>query len=327
MEETRRQHYVPRTYLQKFAIKKKKTYNINAVEKNNLSKIIFPNITNICLETDIYTLKGDTKEERQAVEAFYSDNVENVYNEVYQLLIDETICNISEDLHYKIVMTIITMMYRNSKWIHQYNDHFDTAFEKAYSLCNQNNQDYFTFGKERFNIKGKSLEQVQKEFKDRHKGMNGLIQLDVALKLINIRKFDVILVSKLSPENILITSDNPVILSNLKPGRIIPFDPENLIRLPLDSQHILTIMPHSQSDGIHMIIRSNYAGSMSIAKMIDNNFSQFHSAYKYILGIKKGLSEFIEKKDAYEKPITMQQKKSLDEISDKVNLLIGLGMK
>lgn len=164
-QETKRQHYVPRTYLQKFAIKRKKNYNINAVDKANLEKIIFPNITNVCLETDIYTLKGQTKEQRQALETFYSDNVENVYNEVYQTLTDESIREIDEEMHYKIVMTIITMMYRTSKWLHMHNDFFDTVLDKMYALCEQTGKDYFIYENVKYSIKGKTLDDIKTEFR------------------------------------------------------------------------------------------------------------------------------------------------------------------
>lgn len=140
--------------------------------------------------------------------------------------------------------------------------------------------------------------------------------MEVAFKLINIRKFDGILLSKLSPENQLITSDNPVVLSNINPGHIAPFDPENMIRLPLDSSHILTIMPHSHSDGSHRISRTKENAGMSTAKMVANNSSQLESSFKYILGTKSALSNFIEKLEEYKKPISEEQKKDMEELNE-----------
>ena len=321
-QETKRQHYVPRTYLQKFAVKRKKNYYINAIDKKNLEQIIFPNIKNVCLETDIYTLTGQTKEQRQALETFYSDNVENVYNEVYQTLTDETISEIDEEMHYKIVMTIITMMYRTSKWIHLHNDFFDTVLDKVYSLCKQTGKDYFMFDSVKYSIKGKTLDEIKTEFRTMKKEVQVLTQLEVALKLINIRKFDGIYVSILTSENQLITSDNPVILSNINQGHIAPFDPENMIRLPLDSSHILTLMPHSQSDGSHRITRTNESAVMSVAKMIANKTSQLESSFKYIFGKKRALSNFIEKLDDYKKPISDVQRKKLEELNEIVRMMV-----
>jgi len=57
MAETRRMHYVPRTYL-------------HALTKES-GNIFTPNITNICLENDLYMLAGKTEAERQLLENMY----------------------------------------------------------------------------------------------------------------------------------------------------------------------------------------------------------------------------------------------------------------
>jgi len=317
-KETKRQHYVPRTYLDKFAVKRKKNFNINAIEKNNLdkSKIIFPNINNVCIETDIYTLAGKTRAQRMALETFYSDNVENVYNEVYQTLTDEKVTYITEDLHYKIIMTIITMMYRTSKWIDRHNELFDSVLEKMYALCKQTGQDSFMFENINYSINGKTLKEIQTEFRNKGKEPQVLTQLEIAFKLIDIRKYDGIFVSKLDPGYQLITSDNPVILSNISQDHIMPFDPENMINMPLDSRHILTIMPHSQSTRLHRIVRLTEGNILSQGKMMVNNTCQLTASNKYILGSKSALSHFIDNLDNYRKPISDEQKKKLQEYED-----------
>jgi len=174
----------------------------------------------------------------------------------------------------------------------------------------------------RYSIKGKTLDEIKKEFRKMKKEVQVLTQLKVAFKLINIRKFDGILVSKITSGNELFTSDNPVVLSNINPGHIAPFDPENMIMLPLDSSHILTIMPHSQSDGSHRISRTIESAGMSAAKMIANNSSQLESSFKYILGTKRALSNFIEKLEDYKKPISEVQRKNMEELNEIVRMMI-----
>lgn len=322
-KETKRQHYVPQTYLQKFGVKRKNHFLIAGVDKNNLEKFIFNNINSVCLEKDIYTLKGETEEQRQALETFYSENVEAYYNEVYNTLSDDRIIEISEEMHHKIIMTMITMMYRTTKWIHEHNELVDRVLERLFDLCKQTNKDYFVYDDDkRYSIKGKTLAEVQKEVKAAKKELNVLTQLEVALKLINIRKFDGIVVDKLSGDNQLFTSDNPVTLTNLEPGHIAPFDPENMIRLPLDSNHIITIMPHSLSDGSHRITRTAHGDTISKAKMIDNNSSQLGNCYKYIYGLKKSLVDYIDKKKDYEKPVAAEDVQQLNDLINQYNLLI-----
>lgn len=312
--ETKSQHYVPRTYLKNFSVKRKKNYYICAAYKDNLSHFIFPNIVNVCLENNIYTLKGETAEQRQAIEKFYSENIESDYQEVYDTLTDKDILVIDEDMHYKIILTVVTMLYRTSKWLNLHNDFRERALERVFNLCKQENKDYFFFEKVRYSIKGKTLKEIQKEFKENEKDFEILTQLDVALRLAEIRCFDGIMVTKVQPEDYLITSDNPVILSNIQPGHIAPFDPENMINLPLDDSHVLTILPHSQRPGNHRIVRHNPQSTMSHGKMISNNTSQLQNCYKHILGHKKGLTNLNLSIDEYRKPANSEQIKQLDEL-------------
>jgi hypothetical protein len=313
-KETKRQHFVPRTYLKNFAQKHKKAFKINVVEKANLSKFFFTNIINVCLENDFYTLNGKTKEEHLLIESFYSDLIEDQYDEIYKILIDPSKREITPEIHEKIISCVITMMYRTTRWVHLHNEFMNKVLEKMFSLCQQTNKDYFIYEGERYSIANKSLKQVQCEFREGAKMYQIVLQIDVALRLISIRHYDGILVSKLLDENHLITSDNPVTLSNLQGGRIAPFDPENMISLPLDSKHLLTIMPHSESAGIHHITRINATAGMSVGKMISNNASQYVSCHKHLLGSKKGLTEYIQNKERYEAPATPAQMNNLNEI-------------
>lgn len=319
-KETYRQHYVPRTYLQKFSNARKSKFYISASDNKSLEKIIYPNIANVCLENDMYTLTGETEEQRQALELFYSHNVESVYNEVYQTLTDDTIREIDESMHYKIVMTVITMLYRTSKWIHQHNELFDDVLDRMYYMCAEMGKDFFIYEGVRISIKNRTLNQLKDDFRAMKKEGQVLTQLDIAFRLIDIRKFDGLLVCKLNPECQLITSDNPVVLTNIDTYHLAPFDPENMIRLPLDSGHLLTILPHSQSDGIHKIVRLNVNSATSNAKMIANNTSQLESSFRYILGSKRALSNFIENRGIYNEPIREEQAQIIKDIENLIKV-------
>lgn len=317
-KETKRQHYVPQTYLRRFAIKRNKNFNINAVDKNNLEKIIFPNIKNICVENDFYTLNGENESERQFLETFYAENVELHYNEVYRVLTDESVLEISDEMHYKIILTVLTMLYRTSKWVCMNNDLFDRHLDQLFERQQQIGKDYFIFKEINYSTEGKTREEVKQDFRKLKKDSQVIFQLEVAIKLINIRRYDDIIVDKLSDENQFFTSDNPVIMENIQDGTISPLDPENMIRLPLDTKHILTIMPHSKSDNAHFIFRSKHTGGRSIMKMFANNYSQLASCHKYILGTKKGLNDYISKIEDYEKSIDEELITELSEIHERV---------
>lgn len=317
-KETKRQHYVPRTYLKRFENQRNKDFIIYAANKENLEKIISPNITKVCVENDLYTLNGENESERQFLETFYAENVEERYDEVYQVLTDESVHEISAEMHYQIILTVLTMLYRTSKWVHMDNDLFDRHLEKLFARYQQNGNDYFKFEEIGYSSEGKTLKEVQQDFRKLKKDSQVLFQLEVAMKLIDIRRHDGLMVDKLSDENQFFTSDNPVIMENMQSGPIAPLDPENMIRLPLDTKHILTIMPHSQSDGKHLIIRARHLGGQSIGIMVSNNYSQLASCHRYILGSQKGLNDYISKMGEYERPIDEKLIGEVDEIKERI---------
>jgi len=114
-----------------------------------------------------------------------------------------------------------------------------------FSLCQQAGKDYFMFEGIKISIKDKTLEELLKEHKVENRPGQVITQLEVALKLIQVRvKSDNIFISKLVDDDCeLITSDNPVVLQNIKGGPIAPFDPSNIMKLPLDKKHMLFLMP------------------------------------------------------------------------------------
>ena len=194
-QETRRQHFVPRTYLKNFAVKKKDSFKINVVDKDDLSRLFFTNIINVCIENDFYTLEGKTKEERQLIESFYSDAIESQYGDCYKILVDPAIRDIDPTIHESIIACAITMMYRTTRWIHLHNEFMNRVLEKMFALCQQANKDYFMIEGVKYSIANRTLKQVQCEFRESVKRYQIILQVDVALKLISIRKNDGILVS------------------------------------------------------------------------------------------------------------------------------------
>jgi hypothetical protein len=302
--ETKRQHYVPRSYLKNFGYTVKKSTYIHAAPKSALTEIITPNLTNVCVEKDIYTLTGNNESERQALELFYSEQIEDNYDRVYKILTDDRVVEINEETHALIVLTVITMMYRTAKWIHTHNNLIDEVLSRMFEMCSTAEKDYFYYEDEKIDIRGKTLEEVQKDFKSEGREGQVIAQLEVAMKLYQLRKFDGIQVVKLEVEHELITSDNPVIYYNPYDHRIKPFDPENTLSLPLDKNHIVRIMPHSLSTGDdHFIDRLSKSSAMSIGEMIGNNGSLFLNSLKYVFGSEKGLKNYQANKEKYETPL------------------------
>lgn len=305
--ETVRQHYVPRTYLKHFSIKKNEEYFIKALPTADCKEenIFEPNIANICLEKDLYTLPGKTAKQRMFIENFYSDNYENHYDHIYSILTDPERQNLSIQERQLVISTVVTMLYRTKKWVTQHNTLVNNILECMFSQCQQNNKDYFFLEKEKVFIKGKTIEQIKKEFKTESRPAQALTQLDVAIRLLEIRSIrDAILVLRLEDDNDeFITSDNPVIYANINGGHAAPFDPSNILKLPLDNKHILSLMPYSDESTKHLLLRKNLTGAMCFAKKIASNYEQFCNSERFILGTNSALKEYLQNKEATELPL------------------------
>lgn len=304
-EEVKRQHYVPRTYLKQFATERSGQFYINALPTADCSagNIIELNISNVCLQKDLYTLSGETPEERMLLERFYSDFCETYYQEIYQLLVDPNKKTLSDAERDLIISTVVTMFYRTTKRISDHNEVLRRAYEQAYELCNQTGTDYFIFENQKISIAGKSLKQLQKDNEYNNRPEQVLIQLQVALDLITLRSArDRIKVLKLEDGSLeLITSDNPVTYSNiLARRRIIPFDPNNMLSLPLDRNHILQLLPFSTDTTKHSIWRHNFAVRISNVCKLNSDFAQFENSERFIIGTENGIKGFLNLKQKYD---------------------------
>lgn len=259
-------------------------------------KIFKSNITKVALETDLYTLPGTTATQKMALEKFYSENIENHYDNIYEILTDPSKSNVTSEERELIISTVVTMFYRTTSWIYTHNEFMQRNFESLYLLCEQQGTDYFMFGDKKMSIAGKSLDEFTKEYNKESQPELVSIQIEAALKLINLRiQKDAIMITKLSgSENEYITSDNPVIASNRNQDYLMPFDPENILRLPLDNKHLLSLLPHGEKDTINKLFRhSNDAKYEEVEKIIFNHMQQGKSQ-RFLLGSKTGLINFID---------------------------------
>ena len=174
----------------------------------------------------------------------------------------------------------------------------EQVFETTYILCQQNNEDHFTFEGEKISIKDKRLEQVTNEFNEQRQPAMILLQLETAYKLIALRlKNDSISVTKLEDEqHEYVTSDNPVIASNQNAHHVAPFDPENLLRLPLDSKHTLLLIPECPSGLENKIFRNTTKGTIAEMEKLTANYSQMKNAEKHMFGSKRALTSYLKLK-------------------------------
>ena len=204
------------------------------------------------------------------------------------------------------------MMYRTTKLISQHNEFMNRSLYYIFQLCQQTSQDYFMFEDQKISIKGKSLEQIQKENKYENRPGQVLVQLQVAMRLIELRlQNDGIMVSKLlDDENEFVTSDNPVCFTNMSPNQLSAFNPENVLSLPLDSKHKLFLMPYADKDSFNLLMRRSSIGQMGYCEKLTSNYSQTQNSERFIYGTKSSLESYLRTKEATEKPITEDEFKN-----------------
>jgi hypothetical protein len=328
--EVIRQHYVPKTYLKHFSVRRSGEYYISNINKDNcnIDRIAEVNISNICLLKDLYTLPGSTTDERMLIEQFYSSQYEAHYDRIYRILIDPNKIIVSDLERTLIISTVVTMLYRTTKWLSEINEFYGSAFQRMYEMCKETGHNSFMFESQEISIAGKTLEQVQKEYKVDNRPSQIFAQLKVAHRLIDLRLIkDGIYVIKLDDDNCeFITSDNPVTLMNINGGHIAPFNPENILQLPLDNKHILLLMPYADHNTRNIIIRSNEKGAMSFTKKLTANYAQFLNSERFILGTKSGLASYISTKEKTERPISENEFKKLNTMNNLFQQFKDMGL-
>lgn len=293
--EVKRNHFVPRTYQKNFSITKegKDLYFINRMPKETTNEKDIKELSTkkICVENDIYTLEGDTKEERMFVEYFYGDNYEQHYSNIYKLLIDEQKETVTPEERKLIISTVVSMLFRTQKMPNLHNEVSDRVIEALYENCKIAGKNYFLYEGGKISIEGKTLEQMQKEQRKESTAGIAIIQLEVALKLIEIRmEKDGILVTKLLDDSEFITSDNPVTYHKFLEQSISGFDSDNILTLPLDNKHLLSLIPTGKDNDI---VRFKKNGLLAKTCASDSNRKQLKSSNKYLLGTESGLKSFL----------------------------------
>src|SRR5688572_12597068 len=110
------QHFIPRTYLQRFSISiSADKHFLTALNKQNGKVIKSISIRDVCVETDFYTLKHLSGDEKYKIEDFFSENVESKYPDVYKLLVTDKKEVISETERVHILYTTLSMYFRTPK--------------------------------------------------------------------------------------------------------------------------------------------------------------------------------------------------------------------
>lgn len=294
MAETKRMHYVPRTYLKYFSKERGGEFYIHAMAKDGVSKPFETNINNICVEKDFYTLPGEAEKDRQLIENMYNELYENNYDQIYKILTDDTRVSVTHEERYSIIGFVVSMFFRNNSWSTGYYNLMDESYAKAYDLSKVNNKDSFFFGDQEVSISGKTLEELQKDIRSKDRPMIALTAAKKIFQLIRTRAInDVVTVVKSTGIFEYITSDNPVTFRSGDVKQIpIPMDPNNTLSIPIDKNHLLQLRPWGHELDRTMIGRMTEQSIVSIINVAMYNQFQFGQSGRFILGTESSIKNF-----------------------------------
>jgi uncharacterized protein DUF4238 len=306
MNKPIKQHYIPRSYLKNFSEKRKKEYFINACQKEKNSKIINPNIKNVCAKGNLYTIPINDESKKYAIEYFYGEKVDSVYPGVYKILTDEKVKFIDFNTRLKIVNTALSLYFRTPKFLNEQNRLIEKMIRDLANMTEGNTVSYEFLG-ETISFQKDEIESIVKEKKERNRILFLSEHLRAYEKLVQLKLMDGICVYKLNDESEFITSDNPLIMRpfmdptdlnfdySILNEDINPFNVKNMIHLSLDNKHILTIMPRMEEAIVNTIQRLEVRKIDGL--MYNSDIEKY--ADEWILGTKEGIEEHYKDQKIY----------------------------
>lgn len=291
------QHFIPQTYLKKFSHSRKdKTFFVDVFDKQTGKYISDMSVTNICVETDLYTLKHLKGEEKYTVENFFSDNIETKYPGVYKLLVEEKKETITAVEKRFILLTTLSMYFRTPKALNRFVDFATKLITDVKVKTTQKSMDFMGY---EISLEGKSFAEIKKEIKETNRV--DYIQTQIALldQLVNFKMTDGLTVIELIGEQEFITSDNPVEIRNVFDKGFHLFDSKNSIYVPLDSKHALFIAPKDKGAIVNEIFyqKDNFVQHTTL------NHSVYESAERWIIGKSTALKSFLHNFEENTKPV------------------------
>nr|MCS3814774.1 hypothetical protein [Mucilaginibacter sp. X4EP1] len=219
-------------------------------------------IKDICVNKNLYTLPNKTGDEKYALENYYADEIDKVYPEVYDWLVNPQVVKITPEQRMKIVMTTMSLFFRTPKFLNSNQRTINALLN--YAINNAQDKDgniKFKFREYNLDFNIKDIEEVRNNLKIDNKSKFLQGHLKDWHDFVSFKLKSAISVYKIYEETELITSDNPVIMHSVENNPFDLFDPTNIISLPLDNKHYLTIFPNTEEvmlDTIHRTDRDKW---------------------------------------------------------------------
>ncbi len=290
MSSPKRQHFIPRSYLKNFATIDGDKEFVDAMNPQTKEIKTHLSTKDICVVKNLYTFPDVEGEDKYALEKFYAANVDSVYPEVYKLLVDENVTEISEEQRDKILSTALSLYFRSARFLDAKNEELDELIKNLKSAdIPENEVVKFQFKGRQYEVLQKELDALSQEIRINNKKDFLAEHLQDWQNFVKHKEYSQITVLKVEGNIPLITCDNPVDIYNPFSAFDV-FDPRNSIQLPLDTKYYLWISPNdpqSKRNWIYRGVRNKYFA-------LTSNSSSEKNADDWVIGSEGTLQVHVE---------------------------------
>lgn len=283
MSNPKRHHYIPKSYLKNFALNQDdkffveaKLINEEAVKPNLISTV------DICVGKNLYTIPNVEGEDKYAIEKYYASEIDAIFPDIYKLLINEEISELTDEQRRNVILTVLSLFFRTPKFLNLNAKYLDSVLH--YAVENHIDGDgRVIFKDDIYDLDFHISQFVQ--IRDELNIQNKIVFLNEHMKDLHDfveykLKAGMMMITIIGDAN-LITSDNPVIIRSQVNKEFNLFDPTNIIHVPIDNKHYLMIAPNSEDALPNTVFRTSHDDIMFV---LTNNLQVERNAESWIFG-------------------------------------------
>lgn len=283
MSKPKRHHYIPKSYLKNFALNQDDKFFVEAklIGEENVKPDLISTV-DICVGKNLYTIPNVEGDDKYAIERYYASEIDAVFPEIYKLLVDEEILELTDEQRRNIILSTLSLFFRTPKFLNLNAKSLDGMLRYA-TEYHKDEDGWVRFKDEIYDVDF-HISQIE-EVRDELNIQNKIAFLNDHLKdLHDFVEFKLkagMMVITITGDGNLITSDNPVIVRSQVNKVFNLFDPTNIIHVPIDNKHYLMIAPNSEDALPNSVFRTTHNDIMFV---LTNNLQVEQNAESWIFG-------------------------------------------